>query len=68
MEYITWKEYLMKTITIQSLTSELNADYLDFFDHCAFIDDNPKAPCYCTSTNQDEEEIQKMVSEFKHLV
>ena len=55
----------MKTIAILSLTSELNADYLDFFDHRAFSDDNPNRPCYCTSTNQDEEQIQKMVSEFK---
>ena len=55
----------MKTIAILSLTSELNADYLDFFDHRAFSDDNPNGPCYCTSTNQDEEQIQKMVSEFK---
>ena len=54
----------MKTITIQSLTSELNADYLDFFDHRAFTDDNPNGPCYCTSPNQEEEQIQKMVSEF----
>ena len=55
----------MKTIVIRPLTPELNADYLDFFDHRAFTDDNPNGPCYCTSPNQDEEEIQKMVSEFK---
>ena len=55
----------MKTIVIRPLTSELNADYLDFFDHRAFTDDNPNGPCYCTSPNQDEEQIQKMVSEFK---
>ncbi len=46
------------------MTSELNADYLDFFDHRAFTDDNPNGPCYCTSPNQEEEQIQKMVSEF----
>ena len=55
----------MKTIVIRPLTSELNADYLDFFDHRAFTDDNPNGPCYCTSPNQDEEQIRKMVSEFK---
>ena len=55
----------MKTIVIRPLTSELNADYLDFFDHRAFTDDNPNGPGYCTSPNQDEEQIKKMVSEFK---
>ena len=55
----------MKTIVIRPLTSELNADYLDFFDHRAFTDDNPNGPCYCTSPNQDKEQIEKMVSEFK---
>ena len=55
----------MKTIVIRPLTSELNADYLDFFDHRAFTDDNPNGPCDCTSPNQEEEQINKMVSEFK---
>ena len=55
----------MKTIVIRPLTFELNADYLDFFDHRAFTDDNPNGPCYCTSPNQEEEQIKKMVSEFK---
>ena len=55
----------MKTIVIRPLTSELNADYLDFFDHRAFTDDNPNGPCYCTSPNQSEEEIKQMVGEFK---
>ena len=55
----------MKTIVIRPLTSELNAEYLDFFDHRAFTDDNPNGPCYCTSPNQEEDQIQKMVSEFK---
>ena len=54
----------MKTIVIRPLTAELNADYLDFFDHRAFTDDNPNGPCYCTSPNQEEEQIGKMVSEF----
>ena len=55
----------MKTIIIRPLTFELNADYLDFFDHRAFTDDNPNGPCYCTYPNQEEEQINKMVSEFK---
>jgi len=55
----------MKTIVIRPLSSELNADYLDFFDHRAFTDGNPNGPCYCTSPNQEEEQIQKMVGEFK---
>ena len=55
----------MKTIVIKPLTSELTADYLDFFDNRAFTDDNPNGPCYCTSPNQDEESISRMVSEFK---
>ena len=55
----------MGTIVIRPLTSELNADYLDFFDHRACTDDNPNGPCYCTSPNQEEEQIRKMVGEFK---
>lgn len=55
----------MKTISIKPLTPELNKDYLDFFDNRAFTDDNPNGPCYCTSPNQDEEEIKQMVGEFR---
>ena len=55
----------MDKIIIKPLTPELSADYLDFFDHRAFTDNNPNGPCYCTSPNQDEENIQQMVSEFK---
>ena len=55
----------MKEIIIKPLTPELHADYLDFFDHRAFTDDNPNGPCYCTSPNQDEEEIKRMVNEFQ---
>lgn len=55
----------MKAITIKQLTPELNADYLDFFDNRAFTDNNPNGPCYCTSPNQDEESINRMVNEFK---
>lgn len=58
----------MKNITdivIKPLASELNSDYLDFFDNRAFTDGNPNGPCYCTSPNQDEETIKQMVGEFK---
>ena len=55
----------MDKIIIKPLTTESSADYLDFFDNRAFTDNNPNGPCYCTSPNQDEESIQKMVSEFK---
>lgn len=57
--------HTMKSIIIKPLTSELNHDYLDFFDNRAFTDNNPNGPCYCTSPNQDEESIKRMVSEFK---
>ena len=43
----------MKTIVIRPLTSELNADYLDFFDHRAFTDDNPNGPCYLDSLTDE---------------
>ena len=39
----------------------MSADYLDFFDHRAFTDDNPNEPCYCTSPNQDEKQTVKAV-------
>ena len=53
-----------KTICIKKFTPDLNSDYLDFFDNRAFTDGNPNGPCYCTSPNQDEDEIKQMVSEF----
>lgn len=55
----------MKDVVIKKLTCELKNDYLDFFDNRAFSDGNPNGPCYCTSPNQDEETIKRMVSEFK---
>ena len=58
-------EVRMKEIVIKKLTQELNKDYLDFFDNRAFSDGNPNGPCYCTSPNQDEETIKRMISEFK---
>ena len=61
----TIERLLMKTLVIRPLTPELHADYLDFFDHRAFTDGNPNGPCYCTSPNQTEEQIQSMVREFQ---
>ena len=55
----------MKAITIKKLTPELKEDYLDFFENRAFTDDNPNGPCYCTSPNQDDETIKRMVGEFQ---
>ena len=56
----------MKTeITIKPLSYEFNQDYLDFFDHRAFSDNHPNGPCYCTSPNQDENDIKEMVNHFK---
>ena len=55
----------MSNTVIKKLTCELKDDYLDFFDHRAFSDGNPNGPCYCTSPNQDEKTIKKMVSEFQ---
>ena len=52
-------------ITIKALGPELKSDYLDFFDNRAFTDGNPNGPCYCTSPNQDEETIKRMVSKFQ---
>ena len=57
----------MESIIIKPLTPELKDDYLDFFDNRAFSDGNPNGPCYCTSPNQDEENIKQMVSEFKEF-
>ena len=55
----------ISNILIKPLVPELNNDYLDFFDNRAFTDGNPNGPCYCTSPNQNEEEIKQMVSEFQ---
>lgn len=52
-------------LSIKPLAQNLTPDYLDFFDNRAFTDGNPNGPCYCTSPNQDEKEIQQMVGEFK---
>lgn len=51
-------------LTIQPLSPELTADYLEFFDHRAFSDKNPNGPCYCTSPSMDCATEQQMVREF----
>jgi len=51
-------------ITIKTLTPELIASYLDFFDNQAFGEGDSNGPCYCTCPMQTSEEIDQMVSEF----
>lgn len=53
------------SITIKPLAPELYDDYLEFFDIRAFSDGNPNGPCYCTSPNQTQAEIEQMVGEFR---
>ncbi len=45
-------------ITIRRLTSELSADYFDFFDHRAFTDDSPYR-CYCQMYQMSKEQYKK---------
>ncbi|MGN1021680.1 MAG: GNAT family N-acetyltransferase [Aristaeellaceae bacterium] len=54
----------MPAITIRPLTSERIGDYLDFFDHRAFTDQNPNGPCCCTSPTQTPEEVMRMIGDF----
>lgn len=54
----------MKLITKQ-FSKLLIYDYLDFFDHRAFTDDNPNGPCYCTFAYQTKAEFEAMVRQFK---
>lgn len=51
-------------LAIEPLSLDLMPDYLDFFDHRAFSDNNPCGPCYCTSPSMDASSIQQMVREF----
>ena len=51
-------------VTIKRLNPDLTRDYLDFFDHRAFSDNNPNGPCYCTSPSMDASTERQMVSEF----
>lgn len=51
-------------LTIKLLSLDLTPDYLDFFDHRAFSDNNPNGPCYCTGPSMDASTERQMVSEF----
>lgn len=51
-------------LVIRPLSSDLTADYLDFFDNRAFSDKNPNGPCYCTGPSMDAAAERQMVSEF----
>ncbi|MEO3946324.1 GNAT family N-acetyltransferase [Gorillibacterium sp. CAU 1737] len=51
-------------LVIKPLTADLTSDYLDFFDHRAFEDNNPCGPCYCTGPSMDPSTEQQMISEF----
>ncbi len=55
-------------IEIEKLDVNNSSDYLDFFDHRAFSDENPNGPCYCTSPNMCPSIEKKMVSEFSNGV
>lgn len=46
-------------LTIKSLSPELAADYLDFFDHRAFSDGSPYYPCYCCAFQMTKRQIQE---------
>ena len=45
-------------ITIRRLTSELSADYFDFFENRAFTDDSPYR-CYCQMYQLSKEQYKK---------
>lgn len=45
-------------ITIQKLSSANMADFFDFFDHRAFSDGSPFAPCYCNAFYLTAEEVR----------
>ena len=48
----------MNGITIKKLTPDLLDEYLDFFDHRAFSDGSPYAPCYCNAFNMSGDRIR----------
>jgi GNAT superfamily N-acetyltransferase len=51
-------------IVVKPLTPDLTPAYLDFFDNRVFSDGNPMGPCYCNAAIMEQQEIDKMVSEF----
>ncbi len=44
-------------LSIKTLTPERIEDYFDFFDHRAFSDGSPYAPCYCNAFNLSRDQI-----------
>ncbi len=44
-------------LTIRPLTEATVADFFDFFDHRAFSEGSPYAPCYCTCFQLTPEEV-----------
>lgn len=45
------------TLAIEPLSQDNMADFLDFFDHRAFSDGSPYAPCYCNCFHLTAEEV-----------
>lgn len=58
----------MNTITIKPLSSEINKDYLDFFDTCAFTDGNPNGPCYLHPQIRMKKPLKRWLKNSKFLV
>ena len=50
-------------ITIEPLTKSTTADFFDFFDHRAFSDDSPYAPCYCNCFHLTPDEFKININE-----
>lgn len=44
---------------IRPLDQETEKDFFDFFDHRAFTDDSPYAPCYCSCFQLTAEEVRE---------
>ena len=51
-------------LNIKPLTTDLIADYLEFFDNRVFSDGNPCGPCYCNAAVMDNTTLCQMESEF----
>lgn len=49
----------MATWRIRPLDQETEKDFFDFFDHRAFTDDSPYAPCYCNCFQLTAEEVRE---------
>ncbi|MBQ8510921.1 MAG: GNAT family N-acetyltransferase [Clostridia bacterium] len=49
--------------TIEPLTESTAADFFDFFDHRAFSDGSPYAPCYCSCFQLTADEVRIGIGE-----